>query len=131
LKPLDVDVDSAPDGALPLAAMLAFAGGTSTLSGVARLRQKESDRLTVAWDLLTRAGAFAEETALEGGAALRIRGAEGAPRRADFEAHGDHRVAMAAAVLALGLPAGSTLDAPEAVAKSWPGFWDAWRSLTS
>lgn len=131
LKPLDVDVDSAPDAALPLAAMLAFADGTSTLSGVARLREKESDRLAAARDLLARAGAAVEESAREARPALVIRGAEGVPRRADFAAHADHRVAMAAAVLALALPAGSTLDTPEASAKSWPSFWEVWGTLTS
>jgi 3-phosphoshikimate 1-carboxyvinyltransferase len=130
LTPLDVDVDPAPDAALPLAAMLAFAGGTSKLSGAERLREKESDRLMAAWDLLTRAGAAAEETTGEGRPALLIRGAEGAPRRADFAAHGDHRVAMAAAVLALALPAGCRIDEPGVVAKSWPGFWEAWQALT-
>jgi 3-phosphoshikimate 1-carboxyvinyltransferase len=131
LNPLVVDVDAAPDAALPLAAMLAFAGGASRLSGVTRLREKESDRLTAARDLLTRAGAASEETLVNGRPVLAIRGAEGTPRRADFDAHGDHRVAMAAAVLALALPAGSTLGSPGVVAKSWPLFWDAWKSLTS
>ncbi len=36
---------------------------------------------------------------------------------------------MAAAVLALVLPEGSTLDAPEVVAKSNPRFWKDWESL--
>ncbi|HTS01086.1 MAG TPA: 3-phosphoshikimate 1-carboxyvinyltransferase, partial [Thermoanaerobaculia bacterium] len=45
LRPLEADVDAAPDAALPLAAALAFASGTSRLTGVARLAAKESDRL--------------------------------------------------------------------------------------
>ncbi|HKC24404.1 MAG TPA: 3-phosphoshikimate 1-carboxyvinyltransferase, partial [Thermoanaerobaculia bacterium] len=36
LRPLEVDVDAAPDAALPLAALLAFAQGTSRLTGVSR-----------------------------------------------------------------------------------------------
>ncbi|HQQ79694.1 MAG TPA: hypothetical protein PLB01_20310, partial [Thermoanaerobaculia bacterium] len=58
-----------------------------------------------------------------------IAGRSGAPRAASFAAHGDHRVAMSAAVLALALPAGSMLDDPACVGKSWPGFWDAWNPL--
>jgi 3-phosphoshikimate 1-carboxyvinyltransferase len=129
LRPLSVDVDAAPDAALPLAALLAFAGGTSVLSGAARLRDKESDRLAAALDLLSRAGAAAREERSESGSRLVIDGAGGAPRRAEFRAHGDHRVAMAAAVLALAVPAGATLDDPGVVSKSWPGFFEDWTTL--
>jgi 5-enolpyruvylshikimate-3-phosphate synthase len=38
---------------------------------------------------------------------------------------------MAAAVLALALPPGSTLDDPACIGKSWPGFWDAWTPLVA
>ena len=132
LAPMDIDVDAAPDAALPLAAVLAFAAGTSTLTGVVRLREKESDRLAAAVDLLARAGAKvrAGENA-DGGPVLSIDGAGGVPRAAAFAAHADHRVAMSAAVLALALPAGSTLDDPACVGKSWPLFWEAWNPLVS
>jgi 3-phosphoshikimate 1-carboxyvinyltransferase len=126
---VDADVDAAPDAALPLAVLVAFAGGTSHLSGVARLTEKESDRLAAALDLLARAGAVAREERDEHGPVLVVDGAAGAPRAAEFAAHGDHRVAMSAAVLALAVPLGSTLDEPSAVAKSWPGFWEAWAAL--
>jgi 3-phosphoshikimate 1-carboxyvinyltransferase len=130
LKPMDLDVDAAPDAALPLAAALAFADGVSNLTGVVRLREKESDRLAAAVDLLTRAGASARVGRDEAGApVLTISGRGGVPRAAAFVAHADHRVAMSAAVLALALPAGSTLDDPACVAKSWPGFWEAWKPL--
>ena len=130
LRPMDLDVDAAPDAALPLAAALAFAGGASRLTGVARLREKESDRLAAAVDLLTRAGASARAGEDETGApVLAIDGEHGVPRAAAFAAHADHRVAMSAAVLALALPAGSTLDDPSCIAKSWPGFWEAWTPL--
>jgi 3-phosphoshikimate 1-carboxyvinyltransferase len=129
LLPVDADVDPAPDAALPLAALVAFAGGTSRLSGVARLTEKESDRLAAALDLLARGGAVAREERDEHGPVLVVDGRAGVPRAAEFAAHGDHRVAMTAAVLALALPAGSSLDDPGAVAKSWPGFWEAWAAL--
>jgi 3-phosphoshikimate 1-carboxyvinyltransferase len=129
LLPVEVDVDAAPDAALPLAALVAFAGGTSRLTGVARLREKESDRLAAALDLLTRGGAVAREERDARGPVLVVDGRAGVPRPAAFAAHADHRVAMSAAVLALALPEGSTLDDPGVVAKSWPGFWSAWDAL--
>ncbi len=130
--PVAADVDAAPDAALPLAAMVAFASGRSVLSGARRLREKESDRLAAAVDLLARAGASVVETDDGAGTpALEVDGPAGEPRRADFLAHEDHRVAMSSAVLALGLPPGSTLDAPGVVTKSWPLFWRVWDSLVS
>jgi len=130
LRPMELDVDAAPDAALPLAAALAFADGVSSLTGVARLREKESDRLAAAVDVLTRAGASARVGRDGAGApVLTISGRSGVPRAATFAAHSDHRVAMSAAVLALALPSGSTLDDPACVAKSWPGFWEAWTPL--
>jgi 3-phosphoshikimate 1-carboxyvinyltransferase len=131
LKPLSVDVDAAPDAALPLAALLSFAGGTSVLTGTGRLREKESDRLAAALDLLARAGAVAREESPPGGPRLVIEGAGGRPRAARFDAHADHRVAMSAAVLALALPSGSTLDEPGVVAKSFPRFFDQWTALVA
>jgi len=130
LLPIEIDVDAAPDAALPFAALVAFAGGTSRLTGALRLREKESDRLEAALDLLTRAGAVAREERDACGPVLVVDGRAGIPRPAAFAAHGDHRVAMSAAVLALTLPEGSTLDDPGVVAKSWPGFWKAWEALT-
>jgi len=131
LRPLEADVDAAPDAALPLAAALAFASGTSRLTGVARLAAKESDRLAAVADLLARCGAAARvEKGVDGGPLLAIDGAGGSPRAAAFAAHADHRVAMAAAVLALVLPR-ATLDDPGCVAKSWPGFWEAWTPLVA
>ena len=129
LLPVEVDVDAAPDAALPLAALVAFAGGTSRLTGALRLREKESDRFAAALDLLTRAGAAVHEEQDARGPVLVVDGREGVPRTAAFAMHGDHRVAMSAAVLALTLPEGSTLDDPGVVAKSWPGFWSAWDAL--
>ena len=129
VRPLSVDIDFAPDAALPLTALLAFARGRSVLSGGGRLREKESDRLSAALDLLMRAGASAREERSEEGPRIVIDGAGGEPRRADFASHGDHRVAMSAAVLALALPPGSTLDDPGVVAKSYPEFFQEWSAL--
>jgi 3-phosphoshikimate 1-carboxyvinyltransferase len=128
---LDVDVDPAPDAALPLAALLAFCRGSARLRGVARLREKESDRLSAALDLLRRCGAIASVEDPDGAPSLLIDGSAGRPRRADFTSADDHRVAMSAAVLALTLPDGCTLDAPEVVSKSYPGFWDDWSSVVA
>jgi len=128
---LTADVPASPAPRSPLAALLAFAGGTSVLSGAGRLREKESDRLASACDLVLRAGGVARQETVGGDVRLSIHGAAGTPRAAAFAAHGDHRVAMSAAVLALATPPGSTLDDPGAASKSWPEFFDLWAGLVS
>jgi 3-phosphoshikimate 1-carboxyvinyltransferase len=103
--------------------------GRPVFAAWARLREKESDRLRAALDLLERSGAVARTEGSSGDPSLVIEGPAGGPRRADFAAADDHRVAMAAAVLALALPGGCTLDTPEVVSKSYPRFWDDWTAL--
>jgi 3-phosphoshikimate 1-carboxyvinyltransferase len=127
LRPLEVNVDEAPDAALPLAALLAFAEGPSRLEGTNRLKDKESDRLAAARDLLSR---VATSTASdEKGSFLTIDGSRSRRTAAAFDAHDDHRVAMSAAVLALRCEAGSTLGGAECVSKSFPRFFEMWGSL--
>ena len=53
---------------------------------------------------------------------MTIRG--GKPRPAMFKSHGDHRIAMAAAVAANAMPGESTVRGWQAVAVSYPGFAD-------
>lgn len=127
LRPLRVSVDGAPDAALPLAALLAFADGTSRLEGARRLREKESDRLAAARDLLSRAATASEEGA--DGGFLVIEGRSEPRARASFDAHDDHRVAMSAAVLALRCSEGGELSGAESVSKSFPEFWKLWESV--
>jgi 3-phosphoshikimate 1-carboxyvinyltransferase len=84
------------------------------------LRVKESDRIAVLAENLRRMGACVEEFSdglrVAGRSAGRLRGAE-------FDPHGDHRMAMALAVAALGAQeASSVLDA-NCVAVSYPGFF--------
>lgn len=54
---------------------------------------------------------------------MRVTGGE--IRGAEVSSHNDHRIAMAAAVAALQCGQGSvTIRGAEAVAKSYPEFWD-------
>jgi len=61
-----------------------------------------------------------------------VRGTRGMDRQPgrsrDVWAEADHRIAMAMAVAAL-YAGPLVLDDPGCVAKSYPGFWDAWREL--
>jgi 3-phosphoshikimate 1-carboxyvinyltransferase len=104
---------------LPLLGVaMAAATGTSELRDAAELRVKESDRIALVVQGLRAIGADAEE--LPDG--WRVR--RGIAREASIETHGDHRIAMAFAIAATCRVAASvTLDDPDCVDVSYPGFW--------
>ena len=59
---------------------------------------------------------------------LRIEG--GSPLQgAHCQSHGDHRIAMAMAVAALAAQGPTVIDDFEAIAVSWPKFWDELQQL--
>ena len=117
LRPLDVDLSDAPDGALAVAVTCLFAGGVSRISGLGSLRYKESDRLSAISSEIGRIGGRAEVE----GDTLVI--GPGSLKAAEMDAHGDHRIAMAMAIAGAMLPGSRMADAG-VVAKTWPGFWD-------
>ena len=100
-----------------LAIAAASAQGTTTISGVADLRSKESDRIAAIERLLGAAGAG---VTYERGV-LRIAGDARGGRDGLVTTGGDHRIAMAAAVLGCALGP-ITVDETASVAVSFPGF---------
>jgi 3-phosphoshikimate 1-carboxyvinyltransferase len=114
-----------PDAVPTLAAAAAFGGGASRFEGVGHLRLKESDRLAALVELLSTAGARA---AVEGDA-LVVAGPAGSPAATTrLRTHRDHRMAMAAGILALRLPA-LLVENPDCVSKSYAGFFRDLESL--
>lgn len=94
----------------------ANAEGTTTLTGAAELRVKESDRIQVMADGLVTLGVDAQPTA-DG---IRIRG--GKYRGGKVDSHGDHRIAMAFAMAALRASGPIDILDCDNVATSFPGF---------
>ncbi len=116
---LALDVRECPDlvPALALGAALRD-GRTTALTGAARLRLKESDRLAAIADVLGALGARVEE----GPDFLRIQGVA-ALDGGTVSSHNDHRIAMMAAVAATRARGPVRIRGAEAVAKSYPDFW--------
>jgi 3-phosphoshikimate 1-carboxyvinyltransferase len=118
------DFSDMPDQVPTLAALAAYARGRSVIGNVPHLRLKESDRLAAVAVGLRALGFGAEETA-DG---LRIEGrGDGMAARdreppAVVDTRGDHRIAMAFALVGLRRP-GTRIAAPAVVGKSYPGFW--------
>jgi 3-phosphoshikimate 1-carboxyvinyltransferase len=117
LRDLDLDMNAMPDMVPTLAVVAAFAEGTTRIHNVAHLRIKESDRIAVVAMELGKIGIAVEE--LADGLVIHGGGAHGAA----IESHNDHRIAMAFAVAGLRVP-GIIIHGAEAVAKSYPDFWD-------
>lgn len=110
---------------IPMLAVLASrAEGTTTFYEVGELRVKESDRLQLVARNLRAVGVEAE--ALDN--SLRVRGTE-RPPRGSIETQGDHRIAMAFAVLGQVPGADVRVDDLECAEISFPGFAAALRAI--
>ncbi len=104
---------------LPLLACIgARASGDTVITGAGELRVKESDRIAVTVANLRAIGVEAHE--LPDG--LRVTGSE-RPLRGRVETRGDHRIAMAFGVLSTLPDSEITIDDPQCVEVSYPGFW--------
>ena len=118
LSGVEVAATEFPDAVPVLAALALSAEGDSRIEGIAHLRWKESDRLEAVADLLRAAGGSVDRTA----DALEIRGASAGTRPGRLPTAADHRIVMAAALIALGQPT-ALIERPGHVAKSYPRFF--------
>jgi len=122
---LELDVSNCPDLVPPLAVMAALrAGQTTRMVNAARLRIKESDRLSSVTAMLTALGGQVEELP----DALVIHGVPSL-RGGTVDACNDHRIAMAAAVAATRADGPVTVLGAECVKKSYPNFWEEYERL--
>ncbi|UCD44472.1 MAG: 3-phosphoshikimate 1-carboxyvinyltransferase [Candidatus Bathyarchaeota archaeon] len=123
LRGIDWDLSDSPD-LFPIVTCLgAAASGRSVLRGLGRLRFKESDRIEAMVSNLVRMGVEVRQS----GDIVEIKG--GTPRGAVVDPHGDHRIAMALAVLGLVADGETAVLDAECVSKSYPGFWEDFVSL--
>jgi 3-phosphoshikimate 1-carboxyvinyltransferase len=106
---------------LPLIAVLgALAEGTTIIRNAAELRVKESDRIATMATNLRLLGVEVEER--EDGMA--IKGGGDLKPTAPVRSYGDHRIAMAMAVLATCAEAPVVINNVACVDTSYPGFWN-------
>jgi len=129
LSPATVGGDVLPrliDEVPALAVAAALTPGRTIVRGAGELRVKESDRIASTAGELRRLGARVEE--LSDG--LAIEGVEqlGGGR---CQSHGDHRLAMALAVVGLVAGGETIVEGAEAASVSYPSFWEDLRILAS
>lgn len=124
LHAITADASQIPDLVPILAVAMAAAEGESRITGAARLRIKESDRLSAMHAALTACGA--DVTELEDG--LIIRGGKRL-HGASIDGSNDHRIVMAMAVASAIADGDLTISDAQAVAKSAPAFWEEFSRL--
>src|SRR5690625_5700353 len=100
---------------------MCFADGESIITGAGELRHKKTDRRDAMGKILNLA--VAEFELKEDGIVIQGN-PDFIPRAAEYPSYHDHRMAMAAAVLATRSRSQSTVLDAECTAISYPGFWD-------
>ena len=121
-----LDGDPLIDSVPALVAAACFAEGESRFENAANLRLKESDRIGDLCAELQRAGCDVEP--LDDGILVRGQPA-GIAGGVTVDAHDDHRLAQALALVALRSRDGLTITGAESVAKSYPTFFEDLRLL--
>lgn len=139
LHGVSLDMSSCPDLVPTVAALAAFAKGSTRIYNVAHLRLKECDRIEAPAQELSKTGvavdALSDGLLITGLGGVTTRNKPSCPKlssEAGLCAHNDHRMAMSLALLEMGDPdldVADRLDRPEVVNKSFPNFWELWSKL--
>jgi len=124
LNGIEVDMNAISDTVQTLSAVALFADSPTTITGVAHIRHKETDRLGALAVELRRFGAEVDE---------RPDGLRIVPRplhAATIETYDDHRMAMSMALVGLRVP-GVVIRNPGCTAKTYPDFFADLARLTA
>ncbi len=117
-KTIDFDFTQAPDIVPSVMVTCAALGVEARFSGIEHLRIKESDRILSMEQELGKIGA---EIVQEGISYL-LHPGDLQHGKLIFNSHGDHRMAMSLAPLAIRFGTVSIVE-PDVVKKSYPGYW--------
>jgi len=124
LLPIDMDFNHIPDAAMTAAVLALFADGPSTLRNIASWRVKETDRLAAMAKELRKFGAQVNE----GADSLHISPPSSLKKNVVVDTYDDHRMAMSFSLACLGgVPV--TINDPQCVAKTFPDYFAAFRSI--
>ena len=119
----EVDMIDMPDAAPTLMAVAPFLPGPTHITGLATLRVKECDRIAFGTAELRKAGVRVDEF----DSAMTVHPA-GELNPATFDAHEDHRMAMAFSVLASKI-GGSRIHGAEYVSKTYADYWQDFEQI--
>ena len=117
-----IDISQTPDLAPVVAGLMAVSGKPGRMTGCARLRIKESDRMASIAETLNALGSLAiieEDTLI----------IEGKPKGGYIKTFNDHRIAMMAAALSPFCEKEVIIEDETVVNKSYPSFWADFTAL--
>ena len=123
--PFEFDITHQPDLFPVLVVLACAAKGTSSILGIHRLKNKESDRLKAMCDALTNWGVRFQIN----GDQIDINGM-GQVRSAHIDTQNDHRIVMAGCIASLLCSDGQQLAETSAIEKSYPKFIEDFLHLT-
>jgi 3-phosphoshikimate 1-carboxyvinyltransferase len=124
LYAFDFNATDCPDLFPAIAALAANCNGTSTVKGVHRLQNKESDRAKILQQEFAKLGVKIDIKDDQ----MYICGSK--INSVTTHAHNDHRIAMALAVASINANGSITIENSECVSKSYPDFWENFLELT-
>ena len=123
LNSFTFDATDCPDLFPPLAALAANCKGTSTIKGVGRLLNKESDRAATIKSELQSVGISVILKENE----MKITGGE--ISGGTIDSHNDHRIAMMGGILAINAKSPISIVNSKAITKSYPNFFQTLNEL--
>jgi len=125
LRGCELDLNNTPDALPAIAVLGCYAEGRTTIRNVAHARIKETDRIRVMTEELSKMGARVRET--EDGMIVehsRLRGAK-------LNGHNDHRVVMALSLAGMIAEGKTEIDKAEAIKATFPSYVEVMKSLGS
>ncbi|PWM46801.1 MAG: 3-phosphoshikimate 1-carboxyvinyltransferase [Clostridiales bacterium] len=124
LKATQIDLSDCPDLGPILMVLALFCQGKTIISNAARLRMKESDRISSMQQEIAKMGGkiLADENSVQIERCT-LHKAE------NLSSHNDHRIAMSLAVAAVCAGVPVSISGAQAVNKSYPTFWEDLKSM--
>ncbi len=120
----EIDLSDTPDALPALALCACFAKGDTKFTGLAHVRVKETDRVSVMHELLTKCGANIEigpdYMIVHGGNIL---------KSGKVDSHGDHRIAMAMTICGLASEGEMIVQNAECASVSFPGYYEKMKDV--
>lgn len=124
LKGITVNLSDMPDSLPMLSVVACYAEGVTRFEGTAIIRVKETDRVAVMNENLTKMGAKIEDDA----DSMTIYGVK-TLKGTNVESYNDHRVAMALSVAGLRAEGETIVNNAECVKVSFPNFYEIMNSV--
>lgn len=133
LRAFDYDATQSPDLFPILAVFAAFCEGRSSIKGIDRLKNKETDRTKAICQELGRMGVALEvdgDVMIINGISPVRRLMEGKMLKGgNYHSFDDHRIAMAIKVASIGCKDKVSIEGKDCVNKSFPMFWEVFSEV--